>query len=103
MNRLTFSLAALLATTAPALAQHYDVLIRGGTLYDGTGGQARTADVAITGDRIAAVGPIPARQTATTLTDPTGRIVDPGSNNPNSTAAPNITQTNLAPDCTMHT
>ena len=34
MKRLTLSLAALLASTAPAFAQHYDVLIRGGTLYD---------------------------------------------------------------------
>ena len=64
MKRLTLSLAALLATTAPALAQHYDVLIRGGTLYDGTGAPPRTADVAITGDRIAAVGAIPSAFTS---------------------------------------
>ena len=96
MKRLTFSLAALLATTAPALAQHYDVLIRGGTLYDGTGGPARTADVAITGDRIAAVGPIPESATATTLIDATGRIVAPGFIDPHSHAAPNIQTKELA-------
>src|SRR3546814_18754537 len=96
MKRLTFSLAALLATTAPALAQHYDVLIRGGTLYDGTGGPARTADVAITGDRIAAVGPIPESATATTLIDATGRIVAPGFIDPHSHAAPNIQTKEIA-------
>ena len=34
----------------------YDLVIRGGTIVDGTGGAPRRADVAITGDRIAAVG-----------------------------------------------
>ena len=33
-----------------------DIVIRHGTLVDGTGGPLRTADVAISGDRIAAVG-----------------------------------------------
>ncbi|MEO5580059.1 MAG: D-aminoacylase [Gemmatimonadaceae bacterium] len=34
----------------------YDVVIRGGTLYDGTGSPARVGDVGINGDTIAAVG-----------------------------------------------
>jgi N-acyl-D-amino-acid deacylase len=96
MKRLTLSLAVLLATTAPALAQHYDVLIRGGTLYDGTGAPARTADVAIAGDRIAAVGSIPDGATATTLVDAAGRIVAPGFIDPHSHAAPNIQTKELA-------
>ena len=96
MKRLTLSLAVLLATTAPALAQHYDVLIRGGTLYDGTGGPARTADVAIAGDRIVAVGSIPDGATATTLIDAAGRIVAPGFIDPHSHAAPNIETKELA-------
>src|SRR6266581_1248803 len=33
-----------------------DILIRGGTVIDGTGGPARRADVAIAGDRIDAIG-----------------------------------------------
>ena len=42
----------------------YDTLIRGGTLYDGQGGPAFTADVAIAAGRIAAIGTIksPARE-----------------------------------------
>src|SRR5689334_22060046 len=34
----------------------FDVLIKNGTLYDGTGGPSRVADVAIRGDRIAGIG-----------------------------------------------
>ncbi|MEI7435402.1 MAG: D-aminoacylase [bacterium] len=34
----------------------FDLIIRGTTIYDGTGAPARTGDVAVNGDRIAAVG-----------------------------------------------
>ncbi len=34
----------------------HDIVIRGGTIIDGTGKAAFTGDVAIAGDRIAAVG-----------------------------------------------
>ncbi|MBW2447968.1 MAG: amidohydrolase family protein [Deltaproteobacteria bacterium] len=34
----------------------HDLVIRGGTVFDGTGGPARKADIAIDGDQIAAVG-----------------------------------------------
>ncbi|PZR72615.1 MAG: aminoacylase [Chthoniobacterales bacterium] len=37
-------------------SQDFDVIIRGGTVYDGTGSPGRVADVAIRGDRIAGVG-----------------------------------------------
>jgi len=37
-------------------APQFDVLIKNGTVYDGTGGEGRKADVALRGDRIAAVG-----------------------------------------------
>ncbi len=36
--------------------RQFDVIIKGGTLYDGTGGEPRMADVAIRGDRIVRVG-----------------------------------------------
>ncbi len=37
-------------------AQVFDVIIKGGTVYDGSGAEGRVADVAIRGDRIAGVG-----------------------------------------------
>jgi N-acyl-D-aspartate/D-glutamate deacylase len=54
----------------------HDLVIRGGTVVDGTGGPARTADVAIDGTRIAAVGVVrgPARETL----DAQGLLVTPG-------------------------
>ena len=60
MKRAFFILlAALLAGAAPAApeAPRYDVVIRGGTIYDGSGGAPFTGDVAIAGDRIAAIAP----------------------------------------------
>jgi N-acyl-D-amino-acid deacylase len=50
-------LAAACATTSPT----YDVVIRNGTIYDGSGGYGTGGDVAINGDRIAAVGILPGR------------------------------------------
>ena len=39
----------------------HDLVLRGGTLYDGSGGEPRRGDVAIDGDRIAAVGAVGGR------------------------------------------
>jgi N-acyl-D-amino-acid deacylase len=44
------------ATASPAAAPRYDVVIRGGTIYDGSGAVPYKGDVAIRGDRIASVG-----------------------------------------------
>jgi N-acyl-D-amino-acid deacylase len=55
----------------------FDWLIRGGRLVDGTGAPARPADLAITGDRIAAVAPgLPAE--AARVVDAAGALVTPG-------------------------
>lgn len=54
-----------------------DVLIRHGTVVDGTGNAARRADVGITGDRIVAVGALDGA-TAATVIDATGKVVCPG-------------------------
>lgn len=67
----------LLARAATAADVPYDVLIRGGTLYDGSGGPPRRADVAIRGDRIAAVGNLKSAN-ARTVIDATGLAVAPG-------------------------
>lgn len=62
------------ASQAPAL----DVLITGGTVYDGTGGAGRVAAVGIRGDRVVLVGDVPAGTTAARRIDATGLIVAPG-------------------------
>ncbi len=55
----------------------YDLLIRGGRIVDGTGSPWYRGDVALRGDRIAAVGLLPGAQARDTL-DATGLIVAPG-------------------------
>ena len=54
----------------------YDIIIRGGRVYDGTGGKAVDADVAIKDGRIAAIGAISA--SAGEEIDAKGQIVTPG-------------------------
>lgn len=51
-------LAAAGCATPQASPARYDVVIRGGTVYDGTGTAPMVGDVAITGDRIVAVGTV---------------------------------------------
>src|SRR5262249_15120195 len=60
-----------------AAGKGYDVLIRGGTVYDGSGGPPRRADVAVAGDRIAAVGDLGAAD-AKAVVDARGLAVAPG-------------------------
>jgi N-acyl-D-amino-acid deacylase len=55
----------------------FDVIIRGGSVYDGTGAEARQADVAIRGDRIAAIGDLKTA-IAKTIVDAKGLAVAPG-------------------------
>ena len=62
-------------TNARAPAVH-DLVIRGGTLYDGSGQPPQVGDLAIDGDRIAAVGVVPGRGRAEL--DGTGLAIAPG-------------------------
>jgi N-acyl-D-amino-acid deacylase len=55
----------------------WDLLIRGGTLYDGSGAPGARGDVAIAGGRIAAIGPA-LRGVAARVIDATGLAVTPG-------------------------
>ena len=55
----------------------HDLIIRGGTIVDGTGGATRVADLAIDGDRITAIGDL-SNEHARHEIDATGRIVSPG-------------------------
>ncbi len=57
----------------------WDVLVRGGTIMDGTGAAGFAADLAIVGDRIARVSPVPLDPArATRVIDAVGLIVSPG-------------------------
>jgi N-acyl-D-amino-acid deacylase len=54
---LILALALPGCAAARERAPTYDVILRGGTVYDGSGGAPFVADVALKGDRIAAIGP----------------------------------------------
>ena len=62
---------------AAALAQDADVVIRGGTVLDGTGAEASRADVAIRDGRIVGVGDLSGIRAKRTI-DATGLYVAPG-------------------------
>ncbi len=64
-------------TPSPASKQKFDVLIRYGTVYDGSGGEGRHVDVALRGDRIAGVGDFK-NATAGLTIDARGLAVAPG-------------------------
>ncbi len=55
----------------------FDLLVTGGTVVDGTGAPAYRADVAVNGDRIAAIGAL-AHASAARTVDATGKVVAPG-------------------------
>ncbi|HOB96566.1 MAG TPA: amidohydrolase family protein, partial [Aquabacterium sp.] len=54
----------------------HTLVIRGGTLADGSGGPLREADIAIDGDRITAVGTVPG--SGAEEIDARGKLVTPG-------------------------
>ncbi len=56
----------------------YDLVIRGGTVVDGTGLSRRRADVAVQAGRIAAVGHVSGAKGAARVIDADGQIVAPG-------------------------
>src|ERR1044071_3046939 len=56
---------------------NFDVIIRNGTVYDGTGAEPRKADIAIRADRIAGIGDFKSAK-ATTVIDAKGLAVAPG-------------------------
>lgn len=74
---LLLALAGLGAACSPRVEPDYDVIIRGGTVYDGLGGQPFMADVAINGDRIAFIGDL-STKTGDLHVDARGKAVAPG-------------------------
>lgn len=67
----------------PAPPPHYDLLIRGGTIVDGTGAPRYLADLAINGDQIVQIGDLHGA-TANRVIDAAGLMVAPGFINPHS-------------------
>ena len=70
-------IAALLPLTPGAGQESYDVIIRNGKVFDGTGNPWFLADVAFRGDRIVAVGDL-SSSAASMEIDATGLFVAPG-------------------------
>ena len=76
LRYLIFTLIGSFAQIASA-GPPFDVIIKGGTVYDGTGAEGRVTDIAIRGDRIADIGDL-ANATAKTTIDARGLAVAPG-------------------------
>src|SRR5438094_8700923 len=86
MKEIFLWVAAFLATVLTMFAQgqspspasaDFDVIIRNGTVYDGTGAEPAQADVAIRGDRVAGIGDFKTAK-AKTVIDAKGLAVAPG-------------------------
>jgi N-acyl-D-amino-acid deacylase len=74
---LTIAIAGLFASSAAPPPASYSLIIRGGTIYDGSGGTPYVGDLALRGDKIAYVGPHAPGRAARTV-DATGKAVSPG-------------------------
>ena len=79
MSRLLSPVLALVVVLAAACTPppHYDLIITGGTVYDGSGASPVVADVAVNGDRVASVGDL-GSATADRTIDASGLAVAPG-------------------------
>ncbi len=74
---LALLLLATVAACGDSAGDSYDIVIRGGTIIDGTGAEPFQGDVAIRGDRIVAVGSL-GNASAEREIDATGLYVTPG-------------------------
>jgi N-acyl-D-amino-acid deacylase len=74
---LAILLLLLLAVTARAEPAQFELLIRGGTVFDGSGAPGRRVDVGVRADRIASVGDL-GEASAASVIDATGMAVTPG-------------------------
>ena len=81
LRRTLFAIFAAWALAACAAGgrsgEHFDVIIAGGTIYDGSGAAPVVGDVAIRGDRIAAIGDL-SHASATRRVEARGMAVSPG-------------------------
>jgi N-acyl-D-amino-acid deacylase len=74
--KITFCLLFVLFVNNTS-AQQYDLIIRGGTVYDGSGARPIKTDIAITGDKVVKIGKLNLAH-AKTVVDATGLAVAPG-------------------------
>ncbi len=77
MPRVLLVLGLLLLAACTPTTTNYDLIIRGGTLYDGSGQPPFTGDVAISADTIAAVGDLGSARARQEI-DASGLAVAPG-------------------------
>jgi N-acyl-D-amino-acid deacylase len=77
VSLLTVAVLAILLACPVARAQEYDVVLRGGTVYDGSGRPPVVADVAVRGETIAAVGDLGGAKGHREI-DARGRAIAPG-------------------------
>jgi N-acyl-D-amino-acid deacylase len=77
MRCLAFGVLAVSAAALASAAEPPRTVVRGGTVYDGTGAPGRVADVAIRGDRVEAVGDV-APLPGDAVVDARGLAVAPG-------------------------
>ena len=72
-----FLVLFLTTIVSSAFTQDFDVIIRNGSIYDGSGGEARRVDLAIKGDRIAGLGDY-SKASAKTIVNAKELAVAPG-------------------------
>jgi N-acyl-D-amino-acid deacylase len=79
--KMIFGFLVVLAASISAFGQgekpRFDVIIRNGIVYDGTGSRPRRADLGIRGDKIAMIGDL-SREKAASIIDANGLAVAPG-------------------------
>ena len=75
-NRALLCVIVLIISACNTTVTHYDLLIKNGTVYDGSGGQAYVADIGVNGDRVVAIGQLQA--SANELINAEGFAVAPG-------------------------
>src|SRR5580765_1279182 len=77
MRRVLEAIVLCCCFAPAAAAERFDVVIRNGVVYDGTGSAGRKADVGLKGDRIAAIGDLSGAGAAR-IVDAKGLAVAPG-------------------------
>ena len=78
VSLLTLALAACVSSPDGEPVAPYDLLIRNGVVYDGTGAAPRDLEVAVRDGRVAALLPRGAAADATQVLDANGQAVSPG-------------------------